>query len=202
MQTLIFLLPLITLLWSATALTVLTYNIQSGSGMDHVYNLTRTADAINAVTPQVDIVTLQEVDNKTKRHPDDQMNILSTLTKLPNVAYAPFRDGFQGGQYGIGILSRFPILDMKIIKYQAPLGASTSLKDNTCAVSHDKDYCQVRTLHMQLILGNTFNNNQTPNTRQFVHWYNSHWTRNRSERIGRVSGERKTIQTFDYNWRF
>jgi endonuclease/exonuclease/phosphatase family metal-dependent hydrolase len=124
----------------AQQLSILSYNIQSGSGFDQKYNLTRTAAAINAIAPSLDVVTLQEVDNRTRRHAgDDQLQILSTLTNLKYYVLAPFRDGFQGGQYGVGILSKYPILSTKIFRYTQPGG----IQNNDCAIPHAKDYCQV-----------------------------------------------------------
>jgi endonuclease/exonuclease/phosphatase family metal-dependent hydrolase len=43
----------------AADVRLVSYNIQSGSGMDHQYNLQRTANAIIDMTP--DIIGLQEV---------------------------------------------------------------------------------------------------------------------------------------------
>ena len=41
------------------SIRIVSYNIQSGNGMDHVYNVPRTAAAIDRLKP--DAVGLQEV---------------------------------------------------------------------------------------------------------------------------------------------
>eukprot|EP00698_Gefionella_okellyi_P025500 TRINITY_DN9366_c0_g1_i1.p1 TRINITY_DN9366_c0_g1~~TRINITY_DN9366_c0_g1_i1.p1 ORF type:complete len:282 (-),score=56.57 TRINITY_DN9366_c0_g1_i1:76-795(-) len=105
--------------------------------MDDVYNLHRTAQAIVQQAP--DIVGLQEVDNCTSRHPgDDQPALLSSLTGMPFYRYGKMRD-FEGGGYGIAILSKHPILDTRVLRYNKP-GTNTPPED--CGTPADKDFCQ------------------------------------------------------------
>jgi len=81
--------PVLLFIPFVAALSISSYNIQSGSGFDGVYNLVRTAGAISAMKP--DLIGLQEVDNNTQRHfPDDQPNILANLTGMAPY-YASFR---------------------------------------------------------------------------------------------------------------
>ena len=87
-------------------LRVMTYNIHVGVGMDKKLDLQRIADVINAARP--DLVGLQEVDRGVKRtEGKDEIVELAALTKM-EYAFAPNLD-YQGGKYGVAILSRFPI---------------------------------------------------------------------------------------------
>lgn len=92
-------------------LTVLTYNIQIGMGMDKKTDLERTAAVIKSVNP--DIVALQEVDRKARRSGGfDQAVELARATGMHMVfGKASVREGIDkdGGDYGVAILSRFPI---------------------------------------------------------------------------------------------
>lgn len=84
----------------------MTYNIHVGVGMDKKLDLQRIADVINRERP--DLVGLQEADRGVKRtEGKDEIVELATLTRM-EYAFAPNLD-FQGGKYGVAILSRFPI---------------------------------------------------------------------------------------------
>ena len=87
-------------------LRVMTYNIHVGVGMDKRLDLQRIADVINRERP--DLVGLQEVDRGVKRtEGKDEIAELAAMTRM-QYAFAPNLD-FQGGKYGVAILSRFPI---------------------------------------------------------------------------------------------
>lgn len=84
----------------------MTYNIHVGVGMDKKLDLQRIADVINAAHP--DLVGLQEVDRGVKRtEGKDEIAELAAMTRM-EYAFAPNLD-YQGGKYGVAILSRFPI---------------------------------------------------------------------------------------------
>jgi endonuclease/exonuclease/phosphatase family metal-dependent hydrolase len=100
------------LLWSGTptmakrTIRVMTYNIHVGVGMDKKLDLQRIADVINKERP--DLVGLQEVDRGVERtQRKDEIVELAQLTRM-EYAFAPNLD-YQGGKYGVAILSRFPI---------------------------------------------------------------------------------------------
>jgi endonuclease/exonuclease/phosphatase family metal-dependent hydrolase len=96
---------------SLRELRVLSYNIHIGVGMDGKLNLERTAKTI--LEQQPDIVALQEVDNKTERTKKaDQTAELAKLTGM-NAVFGRTID-LQGGEYGIAVLSKYPILEHKI----------------------------------------------------------------------------------------
>jgi endonuclease/exonuclease/phosphatase family metal-dependent hydrolase len=90
----------------AKTVRVMTYNIHVGIGMDKKLDLRRIADVINKEKP--DLVGLQEVDRGVQR--TQRIDEIVELSKLTRMDYAfAFNLPYQGGQYGVAILSRFPI---------------------------------------------------------------------------------------------
>lgn len=88
------------------SIRVMTYNIHVGVGMDKKLDLPRIAAVINAQHP--DLVGLQEVDRGVTR--TQQIDEIAELAKLTKMDYAfAFNLKYQGGQYGVAILSRAPI---------------------------------------------------------------------------------------------
>lgn len=90
-------------------LRVMTYNVHVGVGMDKRNDLARIAEVIRRERP--DLVGLQEVDRgveRTKRV--DQIAELARMTGM-EYAFAP-NLSYQGGWYGVAILSRHPILSI------------------------------------------------------------------------------------------
>lgn len=87
-------------------LRAVTYNIKHGEGMDGQVDLARDAKVLQTLQP--DFVALQEVDELAKR--SGRVNQAAELGKQLDMhpAFGPFMD-FQGGRYGLAILSRFPI---------------------------------------------------------------------------------------------
>jgi endonuclease/exonuclease/phosphatase family metal-dependent hydrolase len=85
---------------------VLAYNVHHGEGMDDRLDLERIAALISEVDP--DLVTLQEIDSVTSRTDGvDQAAELARLTGLRAV-FGRFMP-YQGGAYGMALLSRWPI---------------------------------------------------------------------------------------------
>jgi endonuclease/exonuclease/phosphatase family metal-dependent hydrolase len=105
-----------TTVWSAkTTLRVMTYNIHVGVGMDKKLDLQRIADVINNEHP--DFVGLQEVDRGVKRtEGKDEIAELAKMTSM-NYVFAHNLD-YQGGQYGVAVLSRFPTARVDHRKYE------------------------------------------------------------------------------------
>lgn len=88
-------------------LRILAYNIHHGEGMDEKLDLERIAAVITSVRP--DLVTLQEVDRGVERTGrTDQAAELGRLTGMTPV-FGAFM-GYQGGEYGMAVLSRWPIV--------------------------------------------------------------------------------------------
>jgi len=97
---------------------ILTYNTHHGEGMDGTLDLERIADVISSVSP--DLVALQEVDRLVERTRwVDQAAEYGNFTGLESV-FGPFMD-YQGGQYGMALLSRLPILES--VNHRLPDGA-------------------------------------------------------------------------------
>lgn len=87
-------------------LRILAYNIKHGEGMDGVIDLERAARVIRELDP--DIVALQEIDSVVERTSGvDQASRLGELTGMYSV-FGAFFD-YQGGRYGMALLSKFPI---------------------------------------------------------------------------------------------
>jgi endonuclease/exonuclease/phosphatase family metal-dependent hydrolase len=86
--------------------TVLVYNIRAGKDLAGRDNLPRVAELVRRTG--ADLVLLQEVDRNTRRSgPADQP---ATLARLTGYSAAFGRTiGFQGGDYGVALLSRWPI---------------------------------------------------------------------------------------------
>eukprot|EP00475_Leptophrys_vorax_P034723 TRINITY_DN56448_c0_g1_i1.p1 TRINITY_DN56448_c0_g1~~TRINITY_DN56448_c0_g1_i1.p1 ORF type:complete len:424 (-),score=65.64 TRINITY_DN56448_c0_g1_i1:26-1297(-) len=99
-------------------LKVLTYNIQSCTGMDGQYDPRRTAEEIKKF--QADIVCLQEIEKychldvynrplNAVRQSDNQPSLLCELTELKNIAFLSTTNQF-GGEWGCAVLSKHKIL--------------------------------------------------------------------------------------------
>lgn len=87
-------------------LTILTYNIHHGEGLDGKIDLERIAKIIS--NSKADLVALQEVDHNTKRSGGvDQAKELARLTAMQHVFGKAINH--EGGEYGQAILSRWPI---------------------------------------------------------------------------------------------
>lgn len=88
---------------SENTLKVLSYNVKNCLGMDGKTNYKRIADIIIRVNP--DVVALQELDSATQR--SNGVFVLDELARLTgmNRVYGASID-YQGGKYGIGILSK------------------------------------------------------------------------------------------------
>ena len=93
-------------------INILSYNICHGQGIDGKTDYSRIGEVIRCYAP--DIVALQEVDSVTLRSEGhDVLKEIATRTGLyPTFAAAI---PYEGGKYGVGILSRRPPLAVKRI---------------------------------------------------------------------------------------
>ncbi|MFJ4521977.1 endonuclease/exonuclease/phosphatase family protein [Streptomyces sp. NPDC088810] len=95
-------------------LRVATYNIHAGAGQDNVFDLDRTAAAIRDL--DADVVGLEEVDVHWGARSDftDEARELADRLRM-RVFFAPIYDlppatpGGERRQYGVAVLSRFPV---------------------------------------------------------------------------------------------
>ncbi len=95
------------------SIRLMSYNIRNGRGMDNITDYNRIADIINKVNP--DVIALQELDSVTNRSGGiDVLDILSGKT-LRHATYAAAID-YDGGKYGVGILSKEKPLSVRKIK--------------------------------------------------------------------------------------
>ena len=96
----------------AQELNLMTYNIRHGAGMDGKIDYDRTAAVIRGVNP--DVVALQEVDSATQRcHGKYVGQELAARTNMIPTFGAAIN--YQGGKYGVGILSRVQPLAVRRI---------------------------------------------------------------------------------------
>ncbi|MDI3319836.1 endonuclease/exonuclease/phosphatase family protein [Pinibacter soli] len=88
---------------ASETLTVLTYNVRNCLGMDNTVNYQRVAKVISKVN--ADVVAIQELDSATNR--SKHLSVLHELAGLTGMipTYHASID-YQGGKYGIGILSK------------------------------------------------------------------------------------------------
>lgn len=98
---------------STRPLRAVSYHIKRGLGNDGRTDLGRTASVLKRLSP--DFVGLQEVDEKTRRSGGvDQAAELGRRLDMHH-AFAPFMD-YDGGRYGLVVLSRFPISGTNFVK--------------------------------------------------------------------------------------
>lgn len=104
--------------------TVLVYNIHAGKDAGGRDNLPRVAELVR--TTGADLVLLQEVDRNTQRSgPADQPAVLARLTGYSAAFGRTIQ--FQGGEYGIALLSRWAVRRDTLIPLAvaAPPGGTT-----------------------------------------------------------------------------
>lgn len=94
---------------------IMSYNVRNAKGLDDVRDVDRTASVINRVAP--DVVAVQELDSVTRR--SDGTYVLGELAARTGM-YATYAPSiiYDGGKYGIGILSRQKPL--KVSSYALP----------------------------------------------------------------------------------
>lgn len=97
-------------------LRILSYNIRHCAGTDDKLDVARTADAIKTVGP--DFVGLQEVDKEVGR--SESVNQPSVLGKKlgMDAAFGSFMD-FDGGEYGLAVLSKHPLRSARSLRLPA-----------------------------------------------------------------------------------
>ncbi|MDR1172750.1 MAG: metallophosphoesterase [Bacteroidales bacterium] len=91
---------------------VMSYNIRNAKGLDDKVDYQRIADVVTGLAP--DVVALQELDSVTSR--SKQVDVLSRLAGL-TAMYPVYGASipFDGGKYGVGVLSKQKPLSWKRI---------------------------------------------------------------------------------------
>ncbi|WP_234698860.1 endonuclease/exonuclease/phosphatase family protein [Poriferisphaera corsica] len=101
-------------------LRVMTYNVHYSRGLDGEYDVERIADVIQS--GDADLIALQEVDKNTIRsgHVDmprrlqEQTGMYHTFGKAID---------FQGGEYGVMLMSKWPITDITVHELPYSVGS-------------------------------------------------------------------------------
>lgn len=97
----------------ATTVRAATANIKHGRGMDGNVDLGRTAAMLASL--DADVIGLQEVDLGVRRSGEvNQATVLGQRLGM-HAAFGAFMP-YGGGHYGMGILSKFPIRDVRSIR--------------------------------------------------------------------------------------
>ena len=95
------------------AVRVGTYNIKHGLGNDDRLDLRRAGGLLKNL--RLDVIGLQEMDQQVRRSNGvDQPTALGKQLDMHS-AFGSFMD-YQGGQYGLAILSKYPILESKEVR--------------------------------------------------------------------------------------
>jgi endonuclease/exonuclease/phosphatase family metal-dependent hydrolase len=102
-------------LFSQEYIRMMSYNVRSGKGLDGVRDYQRIANIIHNAAP--DVVALQELDSATRRCGGVDVLGEIALRAQMHPTYCPAIE-FDGGKYGIGILSKEKPL--KIERYPLP----------------------------------------------------------------------------------
>lgn len=98
-------------------ITVITYNIHAGLGVDFVYSLDRVVDLIRA--EQAEIIGLCEVEQKTEKvNFDDQAKLIADKLGF-YYAYGPIF-ARNTGFFCNALISRFPILSHRVHQLPNP----------------------------------------------------------------------------------
>lgn len=115
-------------------LRLMTYNIRNANGMDDICNFQRVANVINNASP--DVVAIQEVDSMTRR--SGQKYVLGEIAERTQMhaCFAPAIK-FDGGKYGIGLLTKQVPLRLQAI----PLPGREEARILILAEFEDYIYC-------------------------------------------------------------
>lgn len=130
---------------------VVTYNIRHGRGQDDTVDLARTAAVLRQLAP--DLVGLQEVDDRVRRSGSvAEAESLGTLLRA-RPAFGAFMD-YQGGRYGMAILSRHPVVAAHSIPLPAGNEPRVALMVET--VLPRGDTIAVITVHFDWVAADSF----------------------------------------------
>ena len=133
------------------SLRVVSYNIKHGRGNDDKVDLERTASVLR--TLKADIVALQEVDNHVTRSNNvAQADSLGTLLRMHH-AFGGFF-AYQGGEYGMAVLSKFPIA--RVTPIRLPDGNEPRIALRVDVTTTAVDTVAVFNVHFDWVANDTF----------------------------------------------
>lgn len=111
-------------------ITFATYNVRHGYDAGYDFDLLAESILISGA----EIVGLQEIDVGTSRSMGlDVLTSLAAASGMPYIAFAPTMS-FDGGRYGTGIMSKYPLSDIRNIHLPTPDGIEPRALC-TCTVS-------------------------------------------------------------------
>jgi endonuclease/exonuclease/phosphatase family metal-dependent hydrolase len=115
---------------------VMTFNIHHGEGLDGAVDIKRIAQLI--LDAKADVVALQAVDRGVER--SKKIDIMTRLSDLTEMTYAFGKTmDLQGGRYGNGFLTRFPIFEERNLLYAADsLGEARGVLQLTLGVNGEE----------------------------------------------------------------
>lgn len=93
-------------------LRVMSYNVRNGIGMDGKQDFQRVAEVIAKVNP--DVMAVQELDSMTRRSKNTYVLEQIARSVKMNYVYGPAIK-YDGGKYGIGLLSKEKPLHVKTV---------------------------------------------------------------------------------------
>jgi len=119
---------------SADTLKILTYNVRNCKGLDNFTNYERIAQIIKRMN--ADVVAIQELDSATTR--SNSVDVLAELA-LKTGMFSTYNPSisFQGGAYGIGILSK----EKPIRKESVPLPGKEEKRSVLLVEMQDFVFC-------------------------------------------------------------
>lgn len=110
---------------------IMSYNIRNARGMDEKTDYKRIANLIEKASP--DVIALQELDSITERSQGiDVLKQIADITRM-HYLYSP-AISYQGGKYGVGLLSKERPLSYKVM----PLPGSEEAR--TLLIAEFNDY--------------------------------------------------------------
>jgi endonuclease/exonuclease/phosphatase family metal-dependent hydrolase len=141
-------------------LRVMTYNIFAGNDLERSSNLERIARLADSL--RVDVLFLQEVDRRTARSGDiDQAGVIAQRSGL-HVSYGAAMP-FDGGEYGIALLSRRPLDRVRVVPLGPPADSAGTIEPRVllhAVITHDGEPVHVLNTHLDHRAERTLRNAQ------------------------------------------
>ncbi len=127
---------------SDTSINIISYNAGLFGYYQSKWNVQETIDAIAKIDP--DVVCIQEFLNLKK----DSASTIDTISKALKMRYYHFeklKDGRKRGEYGMAILSKYPLLKSELVQFDGLTGNMSVYSD----LKIDKRVFRVYNVHLQ-----------------------------------------------------